>query len=110
MADPSPEKPTEKPNEKPLMTPRQKIITELRNGAMTSKDLSREVHITEKEVIAHLKHVAKSIRPPEQLIINAPACNQCGFVFEDRKRHSIPSRCPKCRHEGIHPPVFRIET
>lgn len=91
------------------MTPRQKIMAELRKGPMTSKDLSREVHIPEKEVIAHLEHVSLSVKSPEQFIIEAPECNKCGFVFQGRKRYSIPSRCPKCRHEGIHPPAFRID-
>ncbi len=91
------------------MTPRQQIIAELRNGPMTSRDLSRAVHITEKEVIAHLEHVSLSVKFPERFVIEAPECNGCGFIFKERRRYSIPSRCPQCRHEGIQAPLFRID-
>jgi predicted Zn-ribbon and HTH transcriptional regulator len=91
------------------MTIRQRIIAGLEKGPMTAHDLSKVIRISEKEAIAHMEHVAKSIRPPKKLIIDPPVCNKCGFVFSHRQRFSSPSRCPECRHEGITPPVFRIE-
>jgi predicted Zn-ribbon and HTH transcriptional regulator len=92
------------------MTIRQSIMAELENGPMTARDLSKAIRISEKEVIAHMEHVAKSAQPPKRLVIEPSACNKCGFVFSDRRRFSSPSRCPQCRHEGISPPVFRIES
>jgi len=91
------------------MTLRQRIMAELEKGPMTARDLSKAIRISEKEVIAHMEHAAKSIQPPRRLIIESPVCHKCGFVFSDRRRFSSPSRCPQCRHEGISQPAFRIE-
>ncbi|MCI0527924.1 MAG: hypothetical protein L0Y56_10855 [Nitrospira sp.] len=91
------------------MTQRQRIIVELEKAPMTARDLSKAIRISEKEVIAHMEHVAKSLQPPKRLVIEPSVCNKCGFVFSERRRFSSPSRCPECRHEGISPPVFRIE-
>lgn len=91
-------------------THRQKIIAELMEHPMTAKDLSKAVHISEKEVISHLEHVKKSLKSPKHLVMTPSVCSKCRFVFEDRRRFSSPSRCPKCRHEGISPPLFQIVT
>ncbi|HLG22661.1 MAG TPA: hypothetical protein VI382_07575 [Candidatus Manganitrophaceae bacterium] len=88
---------------------RKRIISELEKGAMTARDLSKSLRASEKEIIAHLEHVEKSLQPPKRLIIEPPICNKCGFAFSERRRFSTPSRCPRCRHEGIHPPAFKIE-
>lgn len=90
------------------MTIRQLITEELEKGPMTSRDLSKAIRISEKEVTAHMEHVAKSLRSPKRLILEPPVCNKCGFVFSERRRFTSPSRCPRCRHEGISPPAFRI--
>ena len=90
------------------LTVRQRIMAELEKGSMTARDLSKAIRISEKEVIAHMEHVAKSLHPPKRLIIEPSICNQCGFVFSSRRRFTSPSRCPQCRHEGIRPPVFSI--
>ena len=90
------------------MTLRQRIMAEIEKVSMTARDLSKTIRISEKEVIAHMGHVAKSLKPPKRLIIEPPVCNKCGFVFSARRRFSIPSRCPECRHEGISPPAFKI--
>lgn len=92
------------------MTLRQRIMDELQKGTLTAQELSKTIRISEKEVIDHLAHVRKSLRPPKRFIIDPPLCHKCGFIFMDRHRFSIPSRCPDCRHEGIHPPAFKIET
>lgn len=90
-------------------TLRRQIMAELENRMMTARDLSKALRATEKEIIGHLAHVAKSIRPPKRLIIEPSFCNKCQFTFSDRRKFSSPSRCPRCRHEGISPPAFRIE-
>ncbi len=91
------------------MTIRQRIMAKLENSSMTARDLSKATRISEKEVIAHMEHVAKSLQPPKRLVIEPSVCNKCGFVFSDRRRSSSPSRCPECRHEGISPPIFKIK-
>ena len=90
------------------MTLRQRIMAELEGNCMTARDLSKAIRISEKEVIAHMEHVAKSLKPPRRLHIEPSVCNRCGYVFSDRRKFSSPSRCPSCRHEGISPPSFRI--
>ncbi|MBI3995756.1 MAG: transcriptional regulator, partial [Nitrospirae bacterium] len=74
------------------MTIRQLITAELEKGPMTARDLSKTIRISEKEAIAHMEHVAKSLHPPKRLIIEPSVCNKCGFVFSDRRRFSSPSR------------------
>ena len=78
---------------------------------MTARDLSQALGLSEKEIAGHLEHVEKSLKPPRRLAITPPSCHQCGYAFRDRARHrfSTPGRCPRCRHEGISPPLFRIE-
>ncbi|HUJ79213.1 MAG TPA: transcriptional regulator [Nitrospiria bacterium] len=90
-------------------TPRQRIIDELERGAMTARDLSQALGLPEKEVAGHLEHVAKSLKPPRRLVMTPASCHHCGFAFPGRHRLSTPGRCPRCRHEGISPPLFRIE-
>ena len=92
------------------MTIRRQIMAELEKAPMTAKDISKAIRIPEKEAVAHMTHVAKSLKPPYRLIIEPPVCNKCGFIFTDRRRFTSPGRCPECRHEGIQPPSFRIET
>lgn len=96
------------PGEKAL-TIRQKMIRLLEQGTMTARELSKALRISEKEVIAHLGHAARSVQPPKRLIIEPPVCQKCGFVFRNRRRFSSPSRCPECRHEGITRPEFSIQ-
>jgi len=92
-----------------IATPRRRIITELGRGAMTARDLSQSLGLSEKEVAGHLEHVQRSLKAPHRFIVTPAACHKCGFAFTGRRRLSTPGRCPRCRHEGISPPVFRIE-
>ena len=89
-------------------TLRKRILSTLEGNALTARELSRELRASEKEILAHMEHVAKSLKPPKRLMIDPARCHQCGFTFSDRRRFSIPSRCPRCRHEGIQPPSFKI--
>src|SRR3569832_1560657 len=89
-------------------TVRRRILSALDEQTMTARDLSKQLRISEKEVLAHMAHVGKSLHPPKRLVVEPSLCNKCGFTFDDRRKFSIPSRCPRCRHEGISPPAFRI--
>ena len=33
----------------------------------------------------------------------------CGYVFEDRRRLTRPSRCPACKRSSLQSPSFRID-
>lgn len=91
-------------------TRRQRILSELERGTFTARDLSKLLRISEKEVVAHMEHVSRSLKLPKRLIVDPSICHRCGFTFSDRRRFSSPGRCPKCRHEGIQPPSFRVES
>jgi predicted Zn-ribbon and HTH transcriptional regulator len=76
---------------------------------MSARDLSQTMGIREKEVYAHLSHIARSVTAQRKELIIIPAeCLGCGFVFEKRKRFTRPSRCPHCKSEHIQNPVYRI--
>lgn len=92
----------------PERTLRQEIILLLQQTPSTVKDLSKSLKISEKEIPLHLEHIRRSIGKGQRLVCEPAQCMRCGYVFEDRKRFTIPSRCPRCRHEGISPPVFSI--
>ena len=84
------------------------MILLLTDQAMSARELSLALRVSMKEVPGHLIHVARTVRPARRLCITPAVCHACGFVFADRKRFSTPSRCPKCRHEGISEPFFSI--
>jgi predicted Zn-ribbon and HTH transcriptional regulator len=90
-------------------TVRQRIADALRGGPATAKDVSREVGVSEREVAAHLEHLARSLRARgEKLAMTPPECLDCGFAFPGRERTTRPSHCPRCRSRRITLPEFRI--
>jgi len=87
-------------------TYRQRIISILTSGKADVTHLSVRLSLQEKEVLEHLEHVRKS---NSGFKIEPAKCLCCGFVFEDRTKLSVPSRCPKCRAERVCKPIFYIE-
>ncbi len=76
---------------------------------MDARELSRELGIKEKEVYDHLVHVERSAAATSATFILTPSqCLLCGYVFEDRRRLTRPSRCPKCKRSKLQSPSFRI--
>lgn len=93
----------------PAETPRQAIAALLRERALTTREISAEAHVAERDVAAHLDHLARSLAAAgERLVVEPAACAACGFVFEARERKRRPSRCPRCKSERIHPPRFSV--
>ena len=92
-----------------MPTYRQRISELITDGPWTLKDLSIEVHLPVKEVLQHLNHVRKSVRPPHRFVVDPAGCLNCGFVFKDRWRLNAPSKCPKCRSSHIQDPIYHIE-
>lgn len=86
------------------------LSTRHTGAAATARELSAAAGISEKDVAAHLEHLARSL-PHEglRLVVGAAACLACEYAFTDRARHSAPSACPACRSERIAPPSFRVE-
>jgi len=91
------------------LTIRQEIIALLKEGPKTAKDVSRALGIKEKDVIAHLPHVARSVGLGGRLAVENSECLKCGFQFKKRERLQTPSRCPVCKSERITETRYRIE-
>ena len=92
-----------------MQTIRQQIIEFLSNKEMGGRELSQSVGIREKEVYEHLSHIARSVNARRKKLIIIPSrCLECGYIFEDRKRFSPPSRCPRCKSEHIQDPTYRV--
>lgn len=92
-------------------TARQRIIELLTDARLSSRQLAQMVGLPERQVEEHLAHVAKTIaRDRTRRFILEPAmCPNCDFVFRERTKLTRPSRCPRCRSEGISAPRYGIE-
>jgi predicted Zn-ribbon and HTH transcriptional regulator len=90
-------------------TIRQEMIDLLSAGEMTDRDLSQALGIPERDVYAHLAHIARTLSAQGKKLRIAPLeCLSCGFVFRERKRWSRPGRCPRCRDSHMPRPSYRI--
>jgi len=91
------------------LTVRQRMIVLLEDEECDVRDISKALHISEKEVGEHLNHIRRSLSAtPQKLEIRPAECLACGFVFKDRNRFSRPGRCPRCRETRISMPRFYI--
>lgn len=90
-------------------TLRQQIVDVLKTGEWDVRSLSQRLRISEKDVIAHLPHVQRSLAGSGARLVMRPAfCWACGFSFDGRERFTRPGRCPHCRQTRIEPPVFHL--
>lgn len=90
-------------------TLRQQIMAVLKEGECDLRGLSQRLGISEKDLIAHLTHVQRSLAAGGARLVIRPAfCWACGFAFEGRGRFTRPGRCPQCRQTRIAPPVFQV--
>lgn len=89
-------------------TIRQKIVELLKVRPYDAYDLSGALGVSQRLIESHLEHVAKSNK--KQFEITPSQCNDCDFVFRDRKRYTKPTGCPKCMGESIMSPMFFIKT
>jgi predicted Zn-ribbon and HTH transcriptional regulator len=92
-----------------LDTVRHAVIGLIRDQPLSAKEISGQVHVTEKEVYGHLEHIRLSIQASGGVLEVTPAeCRACGFAFTKRGRLTPPGKCPVCRHEAIFEPLFAI--
>jgi len=90
-------------------TMRQKIFLLLSEREMSAREISQTIGIREKEVYEHLPHIALSAMAQKRKLVVLPfGCMSCGYVFEQRKRFTRPSRCPRCKKTHLETPVYRI--
>ncbi len=94
----------------PQQTPRQRIITLLTGTLLSSHQLAQLVGMPERQVEDHLTHIVKTLaRDASRTFLLEPShCQDCTYAFRDRTRLTRPSRCPRCRSEGITSPRFGI--
>ena len=91
-------------------TARQALLEALRQGPRTARELSAAVSLPEREVLAHLEHLERSLARGElELRVEAPRCQECGFGFKKRERLGRPSRCPRCKSERLDAPLFWVK-
>ncbi len=90
-------------------TIRQEIVSLLEGNTLSSREISANIGISEKDVYEHLEHIQRTINKKEHNLIVTPAvCKKCGFVFKKRERLKKPSKCPVCRNEIIGEPLFSV--
>ena len=96
----------------PERTPRQRIIELITDARLSSYQLAQMLGIPERQVEEHLTHVVKTIARDKtrKFILDPARCQDCGFVFHDRRRLTSPSRCPQCRSEAIEAPRYGIDS
>lgn len=93
------------------MTVRQQIRELLGAGPISAREISQEVHISEKEVYEHLEHLQRSLAASNKTLqLHPPVCLHCGYVFHERKRLKPPGNCPKCRNTRIRRPLYSISS
>jgi len=95
----------------PARTPRQRIMELLTGTRLATHQLAQMLAIPERQVEDHLFHVVKSITRDKtsRFVLEPSRCQDCDFVFCDRRRLTRPSRCPHCRSEGITAPRYGID-
>ena len=90
-------------------TIRRQLIELLNAGTCGVRELSQELHQSEKEIYDHLIHIERSLKPGgKRLVIEPPICLSCGFVFADRTRPQPPGHCPQCKKTHIRRPRYAI--
>jgi hypothetical protein len=95
----------------PEQTPRQRIIGLITGTRLSSYQLAQMLGVPERQIEDHLTHVVKTIArdKTKRFILDPARCQDCGFVFRDRRRLTSPSRCPHCRSETIAAPRYGID-
>jgi predicted Zn-ribbon and HTH transcriptional regulator len=88
-------------------TIRHELLVELEEGPLSARDLSGRIGIPEKDVYDHLTHIRTTLhRNVHRLVVQPAECAKCGFIFHKRERLTKPGKCPVCRNESIHEPLF----
>lgn len=90
-------------------TIRRQLIALLSAGTCGVRELSQELHQSEKEIYDHLQHIDRTLSTGgKRLVIEPPVCLACGFVFEKRTRPQPPGHCPQCKKTRIRRPRYAI--
>jgi predicted Zn-ribbon and HTH transcriptional regulator len=91
-------------------TARARLLDALTPEPQSARDLSQRVSLSDKEILEHLPHLARSLAAAGRTLAILPArCKSCGFRFEPELSRARPSRCPECRSERIEAARFSLE-
>ena len=92
-------------------TTRQRIVELLTGSRLSSYQLAQLLGIPERQVEDHLVHVVKTVGryKEKRFILEPSACQDCGFLFRERRKLTKPGRCPNCRSEHITAPRYGID-
>jgi predicted Zn-ribbon and HTH transcriptional regulator len=85
---------------------RHEIVATLTGQSLTAREISEQIGLGEKEVLAHLEHIKVALHG--RLVVQPALCQGCGFAFRKRERLKGPGRCPVCRSERISEPHFSV--
>jgi predicted Zn-ribbon and HTH transcriptional regulator len=100
---------TEKREKTYSQTIRQQIASLLIEKERTAREISQFTGIRQKEVYEHLSHIARSATAHGKKLRVLPfRCLSCGFVFEERKRFTPASRCPRCKKTHLEFPTYHL--
>ena len=93
-------------------TARQRMIELLSGTKLSAYQLAQMLGISERQVEDHLVHVVKTIARDRKrrFILEPSTCSECHFIFQDRRKLTRPSRCPRCRSESITAPRYGIDS
>ncbi|MHA1821783.1 MAG: hypothetical protein ACTSU2_14115 [Promethearchaeota archaeon] len=90
------------------LTRREKILNYLEESKrpLDLHELYIELEYNSKrDLLNDIKSLEMSLKRKGRKLLLIPArCAYCGFIFRGRKGNegfSIPSKCPKCKHENI---------
>jgi len=90
-------------------TARTRLREALSDEPLSARELSQRVGLSEKEVLEHLLHVARSLSTEGRSLDILPArCKSCSFHFEADLARARPSRCPNCKAERIEAARFSV--
>jgi transcriptional regulator len=91
-------------------TARARLLAALTAEPQSARELSQRASLSEKEILEHLPHLARSLAASGRTLGILPArCKSCSFHFEPELSRARPSRCPKCKSERIEAARFSLE-
>lgn len=95
----------------PERTLRQRMMELLTGARLSTHQLARMLGIPERQVEDHLTHIVRTVGRDRvrKFILEPSTCPDCGFEFRARTKLTRPSRCPRCRREGITDPRYGID-
>lgn len=93
-----------------MKTERQRMFDTLtRNELFSLREIKLKFKLTAQEVKDEVEHIFLTAKVQGFRVHIVPAeCAACKYIFQDRRKVSAPSRCPKCKSERVLEPLFKL--